>query len=78
MAACLTPPAPLTRAWGLLTDAEVDALSDNAVRAKLQELSSDALLARVFTDARMGGPEVSADLGKRLLKEVRRNLLGKT
>jgi uncharacterized protein (DUF608 family) len=61
----------------LLTEAEIDALSATEVQSCIQELSSDALLARVFADAALAGPQELERHGKELLKEVRLNLLGK-
>jgi uncharacterized protein (DUF608 family) len=61
----------------LLTDAEIDALSDSKVQSCIKDLSSDALLARVFADAALAGPHELERHGKELLKEVRLSLLGK-
>lgn len=61
---------------GLPTAAEIDALSDAAVRAKMEELGGDALLARVFADARYGNAQGDKDAARNLLREVRHNLLG--
>jgi uncharacterized protein (DUF608 family) len=60
---------------GLPTLAQIDALSTAAVRAKIEELSADALLARIFSDARSAhaGSDESSD--RSLLKEVSRNLM---
>ena len=62
---------------GLPTNARIDSLSSTEVRSMIAKLSSDALLARVFTDARSAKSDVDGDNGRELLKEVRRNLLGK-
>lgn len=61
----------------LLTDAEIDALSASKVQSYIRDLSSDALLARVFADAALADPHELERHGKELLKEVRLNLLGK-
>ena len=59
----------------LPTSDQIDALSDAEVQGMIEQLKSDALLARVFADADSRGS--SADDAKRLLKEVRLNLLKK-
>ena len=59
---------------GLPTIAQIDSMSIANLKRMIDELSSDALLARVFSDAR------DADTGsdeRSLLKEVGENLLGK-
>jgi uncharacterized protein (DUF608 family) len=61
---------------GLPTNAQLDALSAAEVRRKIKELSSDALLARVFSDARLAKPDLREQDERNLLKEVRANLLG--
>ena len=61
---------------GLPTVAQIDALSAADVQSKIRELSSDALLARVFSDARSANAGDAEDNDRNLLKEVRRNLLG--
>ena len=61
---------------GLPTSAEIDALSDAEVQRKIMDLSSDALLARVFSDARAANPDGGKDADRKLLKEVPANLLG--
>jgi len=65
----------------LPSEAEIDALTEGEVRAKMKELSRDALLARVFAEAGAAGDEAGNGagngLGRNLLKEVRGNLLGK-
>lgn len=61
---------------GLPTMAEIDALSNADVERKIGELSSDALLARVFGDARAANPNGGVDADRNLLREVRRNLFG--
>ena len=61
----------------LPSEAEIDALSESAVRAKIEELSRDALVARVFADAGEAGDESGNASARNLLKEVRSNLLGK-
>lgn len=55
---------------------DLDALSPDAARRLIDALSSDALLRRVFTDARIAAPENGAT-DKELLQEVHRNLIGK-
>jgi uncharacterized protein (DUF608 family) len=62
---------------GLLTDSEIDALSSSQVQKHIKDLSSDALLARVFNDARLADAHVLEKHGKEILKEVRLSLLGK-
>ena len=62
---------------GLPTDAEIDALSMSDLEQKMKELSSDALLARVFRDARAANPDGGEDAYRNLLKEVRDNLVGR-
>ena len=62
---------------GLPTRAQIDAMSDASVQSKIKELSADALLARVFADARAANRDGNGDAGRDLLKEVRANLLGK-
>ena len=59
---------------GLPSLTAIDALSNAEVLRKIKELSSDALLARVFSDA--GSADASAIEDRNLLKEVRKNLLG--
>jgi len=68
--ACATDPS-----LNLPTNDQIDALSDNAVQAKLKELAADAMLARVFADARAADPEGYEKTGRQLLREVRRNLI---
>ncbi len=63
--------------FNLPTSAEIDALSDSDVQDKIKELSSDALLARVFSDARIGNPDGGVDAERELLREVHLNLLEK-
>ena len=60
---------------GLPTEDEIDAMSSSQVRGKLEELSADALLARVFADAREATTEQGRGIDRDLLKEVRRNLV---
>lgn len=62
---------------GLPTDAQIDSLSGAEVRNLIARLSADALLARVFADARSANSGVDEESGKELLKEVRQNLIGK-
>ncbi len=59
---------------GLPTIAQIESLSSADLKRKIQELCSDALLARVFSDAQAAS---DAD-DKTLFKEVHNNLLGKT
>jgi len=59
---------------GLPAIAQIDSLSIADLRRTIDELSSDALLARVFSDARSAHANVDE---KSLLKEVCENLLGK-
>jgi uncharacterized protein (DUF608 family) len=61
---------------GLPSIAQIDAMSAAEVRRKLKELSADALLARVFSDARSGKVDFGESDERDLLKEVRANLLG--
>jgi len=61
----------------LLTIDQIDSLSVADVMEKIKELSSDALLSRVFDDARTDDPENFGNTGKNLLKEIRVNLLEK-
>jgi uncharacterized protein (DUF608 family) len=60
---------------GLPTVAEIDALSAAQIQLKIGEFASDALLARVFLDARSANADQAANSGMELLKEVRKNLL---
>jgi uncharacterized protein (DUF608 family) len=60
----------------LLTTAQIDALSPSELQAKIEELSSDALLGRVFSDARSASQSGDASSNRDLLKEVHSNLLG--
>jgi uncharacterized protein (DUF608 family) len=62
---------------GLPTSAQIDAMSDAEVRNRIKELSSDALLARVFEDARAADAGSHRSDDRSLLREVRTNLLGK-
>jgi uncharacterized protein (DUF608 family) len=62
---------------GLPTDAQIDSLSGAEVRSLIARLSADALLARVFADARSANFGIDEESGKELLKEVRQNLIGK-
>jgi uncharacterized protein (DUF608 family) len=62
---------------GLPTDAEIDALSGSDLQHTIKELSSDALLARVFRDARAANPDGGEEACRNLLKEVRDNLMGR-
>jgi len=59
---------------GLPALAAIDAFSDAEVQRKIEELGSDALLARVFSDARSGN--ANGIENRELLREVRKNLLG--
>ncbi|HLJ76942.1 MAG TPA: GH116 family glycosyl hydrolase [Acidobacteriaceae bacterium] len=54
---------------------DLEGLSPEAARHLIESLSSDALLRRVFTDARLAAPEGGAT-DKELLQEVRHNLIG--
>src|SRR6185437_9664332 len=58
----------------LPTSDQIDALTDEEVQARLKGLSTDALLARVFEDARKADPNGYKTMGRSLLHEVRRNL----
>ena len=60
----------------LPTLAQIDALPESEARRVLKELSADALLARVFSDAHDPDLTSAAD-AKELLREVHNNLLGK-
>jgi len=53
---------------------EIDSASDTRVRQIIARLGTDALLNRVFTDARSGGPAAGE---RELLHEVRTNLIDK-
>lgn len=59
---------------GLASIAQIDGLSDGEVDSWMKKLGTDALLARVFADARPGGDKTS---NRELLKEACRNLQGK-
>ena len=59
---------------GLPTAAEIDAMSSADVQRKMQELSADALLARVFADAKAANPDGGDAADRGLLKEVHNNL----
>lgn len=61
---------------GFPTLAAIDALSAAEVERTIGELSSDALLARVFADARAANPNGGTDADRSLLREVRSNLVG--
>lgn len=61
----------------LPTIAQIDAFSDAEVQTRIKELSSDALMGRVFADARLANSTGNKDYDRNLLKEVRSNLLGK-
>jgi len=61
----------------LPTVAQIDSLSAADLKKKIEELSSDALLARVFSDARAAVPDATPEADRNLLKEVRNNLLAK-
>jgi uncharacterized protein (DUF608 family) len=61
----------------LPTTAQIDSLSAADLKRRIEELSSDALLARVFTDARAANDGNDTEAQRKLLKEVRVNLLGK-
>jgi uncharacterized protein (DUF608 family) len=60
---------------GLPTSAQIDALSATEVRRRINELSADALLARVFSDASLTKGNLNQEKERGLLKEVRSNLL---
>ena len=60
---------------GLPTIAEIDACSPAAVRKIISELSSDALLARVFSDADSDDAHRDIESNRSLLREARNNLL---
>ena len=59
---------------GLPASAAIDALFAAEVQRKIRDLGSDALLARVFRDARSADANGIED--RKLLQEVRKNLLG--
>ncbi len=64
--------------FGLPTDNVIDTLSGNALSSTVERLCTDALIARVFSDARAAnGPLSDAD-SRDLLKEVRANLVDNT
>lgn len=62
---------------GLPTVAQIDAFSSADVVKRIEQLGGDALLSRVFADARSANSGDNGSDGRNLLKEVRRNLLGK-
>jgi len=59
---------------GLPTLAVIDSLSPAAVRALMQKLNADALLARIFADAHAANPSGGIEADRALLKEVVQNL----
>jgi uncharacterized protein (DUF608 family) len=59
---------------GLPSTAQIDAMSNAEVSSTLNRLSSDALLARVITDAGAGGTHVDE---RNLLREMHNNLISK-
>lgn len=59
----------------LPTSDQINQLTDVEVAARIKELSTDALLARVFSDARKADPAGYEKAGRQLLREVRTNLL---
>ncbi len=61
---------------GLPTDTAIDALSDAEVRELKQKLGSDALLARIFADAREANQNGGVKADRELLKEVVDNISG--
>jgi uncharacterized protein (DUF608 family) len=61
---------------GLPSSAEIDAMPAAEVERRVKELASDALLARVFGDARYDQAASDANSPRSLLREVRKNLLG--
>ena len=61
----------------LPSGAAIGGLADAEVERLVKELSADALLARVFADARAADPHGGREAERELLKEVRENLLGK-
>jgi uncharacterized protein (DUF608 family) len=56
--------------------AAIDVFSDTDVRDLMQKLGSDALLARIFTDAHHANPNGGVAADRALLKEVIENLSG--
>ncbi len=58
----------------LPTIAEIDAMSASDVQKKIEELSADALLARVLNEAHAANPDGGEAADRSLLKEVRNNL----
>jgi uncharacterized protein (DUF608 family) len=62
---------------GLPTSSQIDAYSSAEVRNRIKEFSSDALLARVFSDASSADAGSDTKNDRSLLKEVRKNLLDK-
>lgn len=60
---------------GYPTLAAIDAMSTAEVTQKMKELGADALLARVFADARTANPDGGVNADRELLKEVHRNLI---
>lgn len=59
---------------GLPSAAALDALSSAGVEALKKKLSADALLARIFDDAKAANPNGGIELDRELLKEVVNNL----
>ena len=59
-----------------LSDVQINGLSAQEAAQWIAQLSQDAMLQRVFTDASLGSPDgkLSVEAQKQLLREVRRNL----
>ncbi len=62
---------------GLPTNAQIDSMSEAEVGSMIKRLSSDALLARVFADARAADSDSAPVNDRNLLTEVRNNLVRK-
>ncbi len=59
---------------GLPTDAVVESLSPSDLQKLIGRLSTDALLARIFSDARAANPDGGVEADRALLQEVIQNL----
>lgn len=59
---------------GLPSLAAIESLSPEAVRALMQKLNADALLARIFAGAHAAAPNGGVEADRELLKEVVQNL----
>ncbi len=61
---------------GLPTAKEMESLSDSGVQDLMEKLSADALLARIFADARAANPAGGVKRDRELLQEVAANIGG--